>query len=102
MILPPCSPESATTGSFPSPEHAAVEDHTPVSFFALVRPKSDPRAALSLEHPFPAALTAGDHQNWPATAVERHSPIFGAGFSLGVAIPLSLGQAKAYYGPLAQ
>jgi hypothetical protein len=92
MILPPCSPKSATTSSFPSPEHAAVEDHTPVSFFALVRPKSDPRAAL----------TAGDHRNWPATAVERHSPIFGAGFSLGVAIPLSLGQAKAYYGPLAQ
>jgi hypothetical protein len=65
-----------------------MEDHTPVSFSAPVHPKSDLRAALSLEHPFPVALTTGDRQNRSAAAIERHSPVSGVGFSPRVASSL--------------
>jgi hypothetical protein len=81
VSLPPCSPDSATTGGSPSPECATVEDHTPMSFLAQCTPNRIPALPTrsSTHSPLPSP---------PATAGIGRPPLLNA-------TPLSLEQASA-------
>jgi hypothetical protein len=71
VSLPPCSPDSATIGSSPSPVCATVEDHTPVSFLAQCTPNQIPalptRSSTHSSLPSPPA-TAGIGRPLPLNA----------------------------------